>query len=272
MTIEKTTFHFPASFATRTPPPPADGENEFAGFAAQFAHRAERLRQARIAEPSRHAPEAVTDAETRHTAEMWAGGLLLAGLAATALVVWGWPIQPVTSSTAAAGDTPPTETAAAPPSEPQVAAKVALPPVSAPVPAPEPAPPTPAPTATLPTPHEAVATSPTANGEAPPSAPASAPPMTVANLIRATAPPATTPVKAAAVSTPLNWSDARELQTRLKAAGFDPGPIDGIVGPLTTDAARRYGEARALASKDPANGMLVRLRSEPTQSALLPPR
>jgi hypothetical protein len=273
MKIETAPFHFPASFANRTPPPPpADGESEFAAFAAQFANRAERLRQARIAEPPRHVPEAVTDAQTRHTAEMWAGGLLLVGLAVAVLFVWGWPVQLVTGSPADAGITQPAEIAAAPPTEPQTAATVASPAISAPLPPTEPSPPASAPAAALPTPQEAAATSPTTTPDTAPSAPAVVPTTTVANLIQAATPPPTTPVKAAAVSAPLNWGDARELQTRLKGAGFDPGPIDGIVGPLTTDAARRYGEARALASKDPASGMLVRLRSEPAQSAENPPR
>jgi peptidoglycan hydrolase-like protein with peptidoglycan-binding domain len=68
---------------------------------------------------------------------------------------------------------------------------------------------------------------------------------------------------------PLAWDEARELQSRLKAAGFDPGPIDGIVGPRTTEAARRYGEARTLRASDPSRDLLVRLRGEPTQSAEL---
>jgi peptidoglycan hydrolase-like protein with peptidoglycan-binding domain len=68
-------------------------------------------------------------------------------------------------------------------------------------------------------------------------------------------------------NTPLSGDDARDLQRRLKAAGFDPGPVDGIVGPRTSDAARRYAEARTLASTDAARAMLVRLRAEPTRSA-----
>jgi hypothetical protein len=279
MKIETTTFHFPASLASNTPPL-VDGENEFAAFSAQFAHRAERLRQARVAEPSRHVLETVTEADVRHTAEMWAGGALLAGLAVAALVVWGWPIEPVTSSPDAIGDAHPIEAAAAPVADSQAPTKVALPAVSAPLPAHEPSPAPSTPPVAQATPEEPVAppASTTAAGPAPSAPPAAAPARTVASLIGAATAPDKPPIKAASVSPPLNWSDARDLQTRLKSAGFDPGPIDGIVGPLTTDAARRYGEARTLASKDPAREMLARLRSEParsvgpTQSAELPAR
>jgi peptidoglycan hydrolase-like protein with peptidoglycan-binding domain len=64
----------------------------------------------------------------------------------------------------------------------------------------------------------------------------------------------------------------RELQDRLKAAGFDPGPIDGVVGPRTTDAARRYAQARNLRSGAAGRDMLIRLRAEATRSTGLPPR
>jgi peptidoglycan hydrolase-like protein with peptidoglycan-binding domain len=72
--------------------------------------------------------------------------------------------------------------------------------------------------------------------------------------------------------TPLTSDEVRDLQKRLKVTGFDPGPIDGIVGPLTQDAAHRYAAARTLGSADPGRGMLVHLRAEPTKSAQLPPR
>jgi hypothetical protein len=37
--------------------------------------------------------------------------------------------------------------------------------------------------------------------------------------------------------------DVRNAQTLLKNAGFDPGPIDGLIGPLTRGAATRYIDA-----------------------------
>jgi hypothetical protein len=283
MKIDTDTFHFPAFAAANRPPPPnADGENEFAAFAAQFSHRAERLREVRAADRSRYSPEPVTEVETRHTAEMWAGGLLLAGLAAAAIVIWGWPIEPTFGPPAPSGQAEPTPAAqaaqegarlATPPinmaspqaepaqaAAPQAAAQAApSPPIPADTAPAEAAPPTPAPTSTAAPPSTAASastqTSPTSGAPSTPSAKA----------VAASAPAATD-------STPLSWDEVRDLQKRLKTTGFDPGPIDGIVGPLTRDAARRYAAALAAGNADPVRGMLVRLRAEPTQSAELPSR
>jgi hypothetical protein len=41
-------------------------------------------------------------------------------------------------------------------------------------------------------------------------------------------------------------------QTRLTELGFDPGPIDGIMGPITVVALRQYQQINGL----PATGML----------------
>jgi N-acetylmuramoyl-L-alanine amidase len=38
----------------------------------------------------------------------------------------------------------------------------------------------------------------------------------------------------------------KELQRRLKAAGFDPGPTDGWFGPRTAEAVRRFQQAKGL--------------------------
>src|SRR4051794_14365376 len=105
MKIETDTFHLPTPVAGDTPPyAEADRENEFAAFAAQLAERAERLRRGRGGDPLRPAPETLPDARPSHTAELWAGGLVLAGVAVAALLVWGWPIDPVNGSRAASGD------------------------------------------------------------------------------------------------------------------------------------------------------------------------
>jgi hypothetical protein len=274
MKIETDTFHISTFPSPNRPlPPPADGENEFAGFAAQFAHRAERLHQARVGEPPRHAVEAVTDADTRHTAEMWAGGLLLAGLAAAALFVWGRHNEPVTGSPAVAANRTTIEAPAPPVEAREAAAKTALPPINVPAPAREPLQAAPASAAASPMPATPGAIPPaTTPGAAAPS-PAAAPPTTT--VATTTAQTTIAPIAAPASTpdpSPLSSNEVREMQSKLKAAGFDPGPIDGVVGPLTTGAARRYGEARTLASTDPARDMLVRLRSEPPQSAELPPR
>jgi hypothetical protein len=44
----------------------------------------------------------------------------------------------------------------------------------------------------------------------------------------------------------------REVQKRLKAAGFDPGPIDSVLGNQTKEALRRYQTAKGL----PVTGVL----------------
>jgi hypothetical protein len=77
------------------------------------------------------------------------------------------------------------------------------------------------------------------------------------------------PAPAQASDTPLSREEIRELQTRLKASGFDPGPIDGVVGARTTAAVQQYGTARALGNSQPSKALLLRLRAEPTQSAEL---
>ena len=41
-------------------------------------------------------------------------------------------------------------------------------------------------------------------------------------------------------------ADVKEIQSRLSAQGFDPGPIDGIFGPRTDTAVRRFQAARGL--------------------------
>lgn len=52
-----------------------------------------------------------------------------------------------------------------------------------------------------------------------------------------------------------------QVQELLKAAGFDPGYIDGVVGPRTRDALRRYQASQGL----PQTGMI----DEATQQRLL---
>ena len=53
-----------------------------------------------------------------------------------------------------------------------------------------------------------------------------------------------------------------QVQELLKVAGFDPGPIDGVLGPLTRAALRRYQASRGL----PSTGVL----DEATQQTILP--
>ena len=45
---------------------------------------------------------------------------------------------------------------------------------------------------------------------------------------------------------PLTESEIRELQSRLQALGFNPGDIDGMPGPQTADAVKRFETARMM--------------------------
>jgi hypothetical protein len=52
--------------------------------------------------------------------------------------------------------------------------------------------------------------------------------------------------KPVADTRPLNSDEVMETQAWLKAFGFDPGPLDGMPGPKTTDAVKRYRTARQM--------------------------
>jgi hypothetical protein len=76
-------------------------------------------------------------------------------------------------------------------------------------------------------------------------------------------PAATSPPAAGAPSRPLSKDEIKELQGKLGAAGFTAGPIDGVVGPQTQAALRRYAQSRSLAKPpEPTQETLLRLRSE----------
>jgi Putative peptidoglycan binding domain len=53
------------------------------------------------------------------------------------------------------------------------------------------------------------------------------------------------------IAAPGDWRIG-QAQDRLKAAGFDPGPLDGVLGPRTKEALRRYQASQGL----PATGEL----------------
>ena len=78
--------------------------------------------------------------------------------------------------------------------------------------------------------------------------------------------------QAAPPSPPLPWSDIREAQGRLKSLGYDPGPVDGSAGPLTTAAVTKFAQAHGL----PQTGVidkdvLAALRREPGSTPPPPP-
>lgn len=75
-------------------------------------------------------------------------------------------------------------------------------------------------------------------------------------------PPAPSPPTEVA-STPLSRNEIKELQGKLGAIGFGPGPIDGVVGPQTQAAVRRYAQSRNLPKPEATREVLSRLRTEP---------
>lgn len=80
--------------------------------------------------------------------------------------------------------------------------------------------------------------------------PATPPAMAVGPEAREQAAPpvvnSATPLAPAPSIAPLTGDEIRELQTWLKAFGLDAGPIDGLLGPLTTSAIKKYEAARGL--------------------------
>ena len=73
---------------------------------------------------------------------------------------------------------------------------------------------------------------------------------------------AAAPPPAEVSAAPLTKDEIKELQGRLGAVGFGPGPIDGVVGPQTQAALRRYADARGLANSDATRELLSRLKGE----------
>src|SRR4030095_17074120 len=53
----------------------------------------------------------------------------------------------------------------------------------------------------------------------------------------------------------------RELQEALAKSGYDPGPIDGIMGPRTTDALRKYMAVPPPKAPSPSDQVIPRVRS-----------
>lgn len=70
---------------------------------------------------------------------------------------------------------------------------------------------------------------------------------------------------AMAESAPLSRAEIRELQTRLGRLGYDPGPIDGIVGPRTRGAIRAFEADAGL----PVEGEATRFLADEVRAAEL---
>ena len=62
-------------------------------------------------------------------------------------------------------------------------------------------------------------------------------------------------------------SHMREVQLALSAAGYDPGPIDGIMGPRTKSALRKYIAVPPPQVPSPADGALAPFRGNEAREA-----
>jgi len=141
------------------------------------------------------------------------------------------------------------------------------------------APPTPAPKPIVET-NTAAATPPAAasSASAPvkPDGPAAKPSTTEAARGAPPQPAAAPAAHPATPPTPLtSVADIREVQGRLRSVGFNPGPVDGAVGPQTAAAVKQYQDARGLTPTGVADSeVLARLRQEsppPPQQTKAPP-
>lgn len=98
-------------------------------------------------------------------------------------------------------------------------------------------------------------------------------PLTPAPIVEAEPTPVVaTEARAAVVDTTprdpmLDFAEAKELQTLLTASGLTPGPVDGIVGPMTAAAIWRYERREGLKPSGLANyTILQHLRTKQTSS------
>lgn len=90
--------------------------------------------------------------------------------------------------------------------------------------------------------------------------PASVEPPPAADATPPQAEPANPPMPDQA---PLAFEEVREVQGRLRAIGFNPGWVDGTVGPMTVTAVRDYQWTRGLPPSGTVDReLLARLRSE----------
>jgi hypothetical protein len=107
-----------------------------------------------------------------------------------------------------------------------------------------------------------------------PAAPAPAPPRVEEKKVEAAPAPAESAPSAAPPSQ-LAAAEVREVQGRLRALGFNPGPVDGTAGPQTMAAVKQYQQSRGLGATGTADkDVLARLRQEqqsPPQQAQAPP-
>jgi peptidoglycan hydrolase-like protein with peptidoglycan-binding domain len=241
----------PAGLRKKASPPrsPADDDNEYASFAAQLAARAERLAAAAASAPASYSEEPASHfpfslLASGRAGHVWAGFLLLLlFIGVTFLAVGGLPFRPSELLPSSLTE----QAKAGVPSTGKPEAKVSLP-VSA-----------------LPAAAALVSAPPASPRTASPPVSPPTGPLPVASpalQMPSTAPPS---------PEPLTPDEIRELQGKLKAAGFNPGAVDGTIGRQTRSAVREYAGARALPNADATRELLVRLRAEAPAPVSSPP-
>jgi peptidoglycan hydrolase-like protein with peptidoglycan-binding domain len=99
------------------------------------------------------------------------------------------------------------------------------------------------------------------------AAPAAAAQAVPDSSVAAASPPPAAAARAApdpsAAAAQMPTAEVRDVQGRLRAMGFNPGPVDGIVGPLTESAAQQYQRARGLDVTGAVDrNLLAQLRQE----------
>jgi peptidoglycan hydrolase-like protein with peptidoglycan-binding domain len=224
----------------------ADGVKEYASFSAQLAARTEKLRADAAAAPRTDWEEFTEPSPgflSRRALAIGGGGLSLLALSG-ALIVWG----PSFESRRSLSPNRIEQAKADVPSAARPEAKI-KPPEPAPVAVTPITPPAPPPPARQDIVKSNVDITP-ASPPMPPTAPAT--------------------VQALATAVPLTRDEIRDLQGRLKVAGFDPGPVDGSLGTQTRGAARKYAEARVLPNAD-TRELLSRLKTEQPAAPAAPP-
>ncbi len=71
---------------------------------------------------------------------------------------------------------------------------------------------------------------------------------------------------------PLRADEVREVQRRLQGFGFNPGPADGVAGPMTANAAASYQQSRGQPlTGDIDRDLLAQLREDPSPQVASPP-
>src|SRR5215475_10027334 len=96
-------------------------------------------------------------------------------------------------------------------------------------------------------------------------------PVTAPRVAPAPEPPVQTQaatIEPAADVNALRLDEVRELQGKLRAFGFNPGPIDGVAGPMTQNAAERFRQARGQPQTTEVDRQLLeQLRQDPAPPA-----